>query len=129
MIRPSAAGSSRRRSGSRGVSRIDTVFLSHADQDHYDGLPDLLDRFPITEVRLPPGFAGPDNPLATGADRTIGKARRPGATDHGPSSWDKAGVQFTVSHPPDGWQPETSDNARSLVLDVALQRTPSALDR
>ena len=42
----------------RGVSRIDTVFLSHADQDHYDGLPDLLDRFPIGEVRLPPGFAG-----------------------------------------------------------------------
>ena len=42
----------------RGVSRIDTVFLSHADQDHYDGLPDLLDRFPIGEVRIPPGFAG-----------------------------------------------------------------------
>ena len=49
----------------RGVSRIDTVFLSHADQDHYDGLPDLLDRFPIGEVRSPPGFAGPDNPVAT----------------------------------------------------------------
>ena len=77
----------------RGVSRIDTVFLSHADQDHYDGLPDLLDRFPIGEVRLPPGFAGADNPMATRlieqlqargvpvqpitAPRVVGKGRRP----------------------------------------------------
>ena len=64
VIRRSGAGSSRRRLWARGVSRIDTVFLSHADQDHYDGLPDLLDRFPINEVRLPPEFAGVDNPMA-----------------------------------------------------------------
>ena len=25
-----------------------------------------------------------------------------------------------MSHPPDGWHPETSDNARSLVLDIAF---------
>ena len=29
-----------------GVGRIEAVYLSHADQDHYDGLLDLLDRFP-----------------------------------------------------------------------------------
>ena len=103
----------------RGVSRIDTVFLSHADQDHYDGLPDLLDRFPIGEVRLPPGFAGADNPMAT---RLIEQLRARGVPVQpitAPRSWDTAGVQFTLSHPPDGWHPETSDNARSLVLDVA----------
>ena len=42
---------------SRGVTRLDSVFLSHADQDHYNALPDLLDRFAIGEVVIPPGFA------------------------------------------------------------------------
>src|SRR4029077_495979 len=40
----------------RGVSRIDAVFLSHADQDHYNGVFDLLDRFPIGVVHISPGF-------------------------------------------------------------------------
>jgi beta-lactamase superfamily II metal-dependent hydrolase/alpha-beta hydrolase superfamily lysophospholipase len=104
----------------RGKSRIDTVFLSHADQDHYDGLPDLLDRFPIREVRLPPGFAGVDNPMAI---RLLDQLRARGIPVRpitAPESWEKADVSFTVWHPPDGWHPETSDNARSLVLDVAF---------
>jgi competence protein ComEC len=103
----------------RGVSRIDTVFLSHADQDHYDGLPDLLDRFPIGEVRVAPDFAGVDNPLAT---RLIQQLRARGVPVHpiaAPRSWDEAGVHFNLSHPTNGWHPEASDNARSLVLDIA----------
>src|SRR5947209_1947132 len=35
---------------SRGIRRIDEVFLSHADLDHFNGLPDLLDRFPVGQV-------------------------------------------------------------------------------
>ena len=106
----------------RGVSRIDTVFLSHADQDHYDGLPDLLDRFPIREVRLPPGFRRRGQSHGDPADRTTDGARRPGATDHGaaspgtrPASGSRSRTRRT------GWHPETSDNARSLVLDVAFR--------
>ena len=106
---------------SRGVNRIDTVFLSHADQDHYDGLPDLLDRFSITEVRLPPGFAGPNNPLAVELIDLLGKRGINVRPITAPARWQSAGVQFAVSHPPDGWQPDTSDNARSLVLDVAYR--------
>ena len=104
----------------RGVNRIDTVFLSHADQDHYDGLPDLLDRFPITEVRLPPGFAGANNPLAVELIDQLRKRGVPVRPITAPARWEQAGVQFTVWHPPDGWHPETSDNSRSLVLDVAF---------
>jgi competence protein ComEC len=106
---------------SRGVSRIDTVFLSHADQDHYDGLPDLLDRFPIGEVRLPPNFAGVDNPMASRLIELLHARGVPIQAITAPRSWDKAGVQFTLSHPPAGWHPESSDNARSLVLDVAFR--------
>ncbi|HEX3449031.1 MAG TPA: ComEC/Rec2 family competence protein, partial [Isosphaeraceae bacterium] len=103
-----------------GVNRIDTVFLSHADQDHYDGLPDLLDRFRITEVRLPPGFAGANNPLAVELIDQLRKRGIPVRPITAPAQWEQAGVQFTVWHPPHGWHPETSDNSRSLVLDVAF---------
>jgi competence protein ComEC len=104
----------------RGASRIDTVFLSHADQDHYDGLPDLLDRFAIGEVRLPPNFAGADNPMAIELIEQLKARRVPMRPITAPDSWQEAGAQFTVWHPSAGWHPETSDNARSLVLDVAF---------
>ena len=31
----------------------------HADSDHYNGLPDLLDRFEVGEVWVPLSFEGP----------------------------------------------------------------------
>ncbi len=105
---------------SRGVSRIDTVVLSHADQDHYDGLSDLLDRFAIGAVRVPPGFAGSKNP---GAIRLIDQVRSRGILVQpttAPETWESGGVRFQVLHPLADWHPETSDNARSLVLDVAF---------
>jgi competence protein ComEC len=104
---------------SRGLSRIDEVILSHADQDHYNGLPDLLDRFAIGMVRVPPGFGGPSNPAA---DRLLDEVRSRGipvTTTAAPESWEPGGVRLSAQHPPAGWYPEAPDNARSLVLDVS----------
>ena len=105
----------------RGVRHIDMVILSHADSDHYNGLPDLLDRFSVGEVRVPPGFAGPANP---GAVELLQEVRSRGipirpiaAGDH----WQTAGARFSVWHPPRArtLSPDlTSDNARSVVLDL-----------
>ncbi|HEX4414886.1 MAG TPA: ComEC/Rec2 family competence protein [Lacipirellulaceae bacterium] len=39
---------------SRGIMRIDGVVLSHADTDHYDALPGLLERFRIGAVYVSP---------------------------------------------------------------------------
>jgi competence protein ComEC len=103
----------------RGVNRIDTILLSHADQDHYDGLPDLLDRFRIGVVRVPPGFAGPTNPQAI---KLIDRIRSCGVavrTIAAPETWESGGARFAIWHPRAGWYPEAPDNARSLVLDVA----------
>jgi len=104
----------------KGVRRIDTVFLSHADEDHYNGLTDLLDRFPIGVVRAPPGFGDATN---VGASRLVELVRSRGISFRpitAPEAWEDAGVRFTVSHPPAGWHPEAPDNARSLVLDIAF---------
>jgi competence protein ComEC len=105
---------------SRGISRIDTVFLSHADHDHYDGLPDLLDRFAIGQVRVPEGFGGVSNPGAVALldqVRSRGVPVRPIAAGE---SWEAGGAKFTVVHPAAGWNLDAPDNARSLVLDVAF---------
>jgi competence protein ComEC len=103
---------------SRGITRLDEVYLSHADQDHYNALPDLLDRFRIGEVIIPPGFVSPENPgtaLLLDLLRTRGVRLR---TIAAPATWTHGSTRFTVLHPPAGWHPETPDNARSLVLDV-----------
>ena len=91
----------------------------HADQDHYNALPDLLDRFQIGELVIPSGFVNERNP---GASLLLDQVRTHGIpvrTIAAPSTWNQGSTQFTVLHPPPDWHPETPDNARSLVLDVA----------
>ncbi|WP_168222167.1 ComEC/Rec2 family competence protein [Aquisphaera giovannonii] len=103
---------------SRGITRIDQVFLSHADLDHYNGLPDLLDRFAVGEVVVPPGFGGEANPAASSLLDELRDRRVPVRVITAGESWRRSGVTFAVLHPPAGFPPETSDNARSLVLDI-----------
>src|SRR3954467_10040394 len=90
----------------------------HADADHYNGLPDLLDRFSIGVVRVPPGFDGSANP---GAVRLLEQVRARGvavlpivAGDR----WEAAGARFSALSPPATGSTTSSDNARSVVLDV-----------
>ncbi len=84
----------------RGVRHLDAVILSHADADHYNGLPDLLDRFSIGAVRVPPGFASPANP---GAIRLLDLIRARGVPIHtiaDGDQWSAGGAGFHVWHPP-----------------------------
>ena len=39
---------------SRGISQIDAVVLSHADLDHYNAMPGLIERFPVGTVYISP---------------------------------------------------------------------------
>ena len=106
----------------RGVRRLDAVVLSHADADHYNGLPDLLDRFRIDAVLVPPGFAsGGANP---GAAALLKAVRARGVVVRevvAGERWDapSTGLSFLVRHPPRDWGPDEPDNARSVVLDVS----------
>jgi competence protein ComEC len=103
---------------SRGHHRIDEVFLSHADLDHFNGLPALLERFRIGQVSMNPSFA----------DKTIAGVRL--VLDCLERSATKLRVlrrgeilqtgdlRLEVLHPPAEGPPGT-ENARSLVLGLS----------
>ena len=101
-----------------GVRRIDVLILSHADADHFNGVGDLLDRFAIGSVRIPPGFDDARNPSAA---RLIAQIRQRGITVATIAAGDSidlgAGLTLNVVHPrPD--DVNGTDNARCVVLDV-----------
>src|SRR5262249_31522334 len=99
----------------RGIRRIDEVFLSHADLDHFNGLPSLLERFTVGRVTCTPSFA----------DRTIGgvrltidaleKHKIPRQVVWAGDRLTSGSVEMEVLHPPEKG-PTGPENARSLVL-------------
>ncbi len=105
---------------SRDVRKIDVLILSHADSDHYNGLPDLLDRLPIGVVRVPHGFGGPSNP---GAKRLLDEVRSRGIPVEPIAEGDRidlgGGTTLAALHPSEAIRPGSTDNARSVVLEVA----------
>ena len=74
---------------------------------------------PSGPSEYPEGFGGPANPKA---DQLIRDVRSRGIAvleTSAPECWETGWVRFSVLHPPRDWYPRASDNARSLVLDVA----------
>lgn len=105
----------------RGFTRIDHVFLSHADSDHYDGLPDLLDRFTIGDVFIPDGFDRSPDPAVHDLLEQLRRHDVPARTLAAGAEWRLEDVSLRVLHPPEGWMPQASDNERSLVLEIGYQ--------
>ncbi|WP_158633533.1 ComEC/Rec2 family competence protein [Tautonia sociabilis] len=103
----------------RGVRRLECLVISHADTDHYNGVPDLLDRVSVGRLVVPDGFGGPDNP---GAEGVLDRARALGIPIRFASAGDRLpivpGLDALVLHPGAGWLPDAPDNDRSLVLDL-----------
>jgi competence protein ComEC len=99
----------------RGRTRLDEVFISHADLDHFNALIDLSDRFRIGQVRLTPSFSQRPDP---GTQATLRHLATKGISVTSIKAGDQfhAGdLSFHVLHPPrDG--PPGPENARSLVM-------------
>lgn len=99
----------------RGIRRIDDVLLSHADLDHFNGLPALIDRFRIGRIILTPSFADKTTPGVREALRAIEQAKVPIQIATSGDVLTAGDVTFEVLHPPaDG--PPGVENVRSLVL-------------
>ena len=102
---------------SRGIRRIDWLILSHADLDHFNGVPQLAERFAIGKVLSTPSFAERSLP---GMQKTLASLKLhdlPIEVVHAGVRWEIDGVSFAVLHPPKVG-PAGKENARSLVLHV-----------
>jgi competence protein ComEC len=99
----------------RGIRRIDEVFLSHADLDHFNGLPALLDRFTVGQVTCTPTFADKTTPGVGFTLATLEKQRIPIRTVRAGDHLTAGPVEFEVLHPP-AVGPEGNENTRSMVL-------------
>ena len=91
------------------------MFLSHADLDHFNGLPALLERFSVGQVTSTPTFADKSTP---GVRETLVALER----FHIPLRIVQAGdrlsagdVEIQVLHP-EGTKPHGKENYRSMVL-------------
>jgi competence protein ComEC len=99
----------------RGIRRIDELFLSHADMDHFNGLPSLLSLFAVGRISWTPTFA---DRTTAGVQTVLDAVQRAGiptrviSAGEGFSAGD---VRLHVLHPPQQG-PIGTENTRSLTL-------------
>ncbi|MFO0935293.1 MAG: DNA internalization-related competence protein ComEC/Rec2 [Gemmataceae bacterium] len=101
----------------RGIRRIDVLFLSHADVDHFNGVPELLRRFPVGRVIVTPSFS---EKLTAEVATTLAAFRHAGIQPIVTVAGDRystESVTIDVLHPPPEG-PAGIENERSLVLHV-----------
>ncbi len=106
---------------SLGVTRLNGVFLSHADSDHFNALPGLLRRFRVDRIYTPPGMLNEPESALDPIREAIAVHRVPVEELSVGDTIDAATMTFSVLHPPAERLP-ASDNANSLVLMVGRGR-------
>jgi competence protein ComEC len=99
----------------RGIRCIDELFVSHADLDHYNGIPALLERFTVRQVTLTPSFSERDSPGAALTLKAIRDRRIPVRVVKAGDRLSAGAAEIEVLHPP-AVGPEGKENVRSLVL-------------
>lgn len=101
----------------RGIDRVDEVFLSHADADHFNGMGELLRRFPVGQVTLTPSFAETDKPEVAATLVALERYGVPRRVAMAGDRFTAGDVEIEVLHPPPRGPGET-ENERSLVLQL-----------
>ncbi|MEO1528540.1 MAG: ComEC/Rec2 family competence protein [Planctomycetota bacterium] len=99
---------------SMGISHLDGVFLSHADADHYNALPSILQRFSVGAVYTPPGMLDESEPRLAALRAAIA-ARKIEVRQMVRGDLVGESTKIIANHPPIGGV-DGSDNANSLVL-------------
>lgn len=99
----------------RGVRRIDELFLSHADLDHFNGVVELVQRFTVGQVTWTPSFADRNTPGVRAVVADLERRRIPTRVVCAGDVLHAGALTLEVLHPPAAG-PEGNENARSLVL-------------
>ncbi len=103
----------------RGIEHLDAVIISHADADHYNALPTLLDRFSVGAVYVSPVMFRESSPAMEVLRSSIQRASVPlRETYAGDVLETSGGVRIEVLHPLRRGV-IGSDNANSIVLDIS----------
>jgi len=103
---------------SRGRTHLDAVVLSHADMDHYNALPELLERFSVGVVYVSPLMFDEQSPALRQLRESIARASVPlRILSAGDRLSGGADCTIHVLHPPRRGA-LGDDNANSLVLCV-----------
>ncbi|TWU23488.1 ComEC family competence protein [Novipirellula galeiformis] len=102
---------------SLGVTRLDAIFLSHADSDHYNAIPGVLRRFQVDRIITPPGMLGKQELGLRATREAIESANVPVIEVHDAVLVPELPPEFSLLHPPKR-RVAGNDNANSLVLQV-----------
>jgi len=106
---------------SRGITHLDAIVISHADADHYNAVPGLLEQFTVGTVYVSPVMFRDSTPALETLRDAIQSAgvtlRELDATDRLEGG---DGVELEILHPP-AQGVFGSDNANSIVLRIGYQ--------
>jgi competence protein ComEC len=100
------------------IERLDAILITHADADHYNGIPDLLKKFPTSTVIVSPAmFADAHGPLVFLRDSIEQSSAKLQTVLGGDELLLDPQIRTRVLEP--AWiQPDISDNAQSIVLAI-----------
>jgi competence protein ComEC len=100
---------------SMGVTELDGIYLSHADTDHFNALPGVLQRFDVNQVVTPPGMLQDPEPAVVQVRQVIRRSNVP-VREISDGRIERFGSHSgSVLHPPTE-RVKGTDNANSLVL-------------
>jgi competence protein ComEC len=102
---------------SRRISRIDAIILSHADIDHYNAVPELLEKFEVAAVYVSPQMFRGDIPPLRVLQQALTRAGLAVDTLSAGEELVTGDCRARVLHPP-RLGVSGSDNANSIVLAV-----------
>jgi competence protein ComEC len=104
---------------SRGIWHLDAIIISHADVDHYNAVPQLLDRFWVDRIYVPPRLFLAEGTALRALETTIRSRGVPVVeVAAGCRLWADEHSAVTVLHP-SRVGVAGSDNANSLVVALA----------
>lgn len=105
------------------TSRIDTLIVSHADADHYNAIPQLLERFKIGRLASTESFWSSPAPGARALKDLLDRKGIARLTWNSETNFsEEANVKLQVIHPQADFRGET-DNANSLCLQLEYSGT------
>ncbi len=104
---------------SHGLSRIDAVVISHADVDHFNAVPELLRTVPVGSLLISQTFLDFDQAGVVDVCETASAERIPiRLVSRGDELLLDDDVRLRILHPSNN-SPSSSDNANSIVLEIA----------